>query len=91
MATLLNPCWKSSPPICQKTWLPSLKDLPDLMLWISRGGSLCEVKRIWQCTGENSCGGWHADLEYKGPSGGTSGTTRASKHADDPTICKPNT
>lgn len=74
MATILNPVWKSGPRICEKSWLPSLRDLPDLMRFLNANGSQCHITRIWQCT--EGCGGWHADVEQPTAIAGKFGTQR---------------
>lgn len=75
-----NPVWLECPPLCQKSWLPSLQTLPDLLVFLARNGPRCEVLRVYQC---NHCRGWHAETSGPDPAGNTSGTTRYQKHKDD--------
>jgi len=83
MALILNPVWPQSPPICPVAFLPSLKTLPELMLWLAKNGPSCQIKRVWQCTEPGGCGGFHADVYAPDPSGSSSGTGRSHRH-DEP-------
>jgi len=76
MSMILNPVWPACPPICETAHLPSLKTLPELMLWLSKNGPGCYVSRMYQCS---DCGYWHAEISPRDPSGDSSGCGRSHK------------
>lgn len=74
---LLNPCWPSSPPVCERAHLLAFSSIKEAYAWHERNSPRCSMETPFECPW---CNQFHYQSTAPDPAGNSSGTGRHSKH-----------